>query len=68
MRKYKVGSTKYNEKEFIEKFARKWNHKLTKFTGRIPGGGKYLIGWFHLENMFRIFLRTYNWRKRNEKI
>ena len=61
MRKYKVGSAKYNEDEFINKFARKWNYKLIKYMGTKH---KILIGWFNLEKMFRVFLRAYNWRKK----
>jgi len=57
MRKYKVGSTKYNEEEFINKFARKWNYKLQKYTK-----GFAIIGWINLEYMFRVFLRAYKWR------
>ena len=48
----------------IEKFTKKWNYKLTKYTGYLPGGGKYLIGWLNLEHMFRVFLRAYNWRNK----
>ena len=61
MKRHKVGSTKMNEEEFINQFARKWNYKLLKHTRKV------LIGWFNIEHMLRVFLRAYNWRK-NEKI
>lgn len=61
MKKYKVGSAKYNEEEFINKFAKKWNYKLMKYMGKEH---KILIGWLNLEKMFRVFIRTYNWRKK----
>ena len=47
---------KIPEREFVEKFARKWNWKLLKFN-------KVLTGWINLEYMLRVFLRAYNWRK-----
>jgi len=50
------------ECDFIEKFAQKWNYKLMKYLPRFKGCG-VLVGWIHLEEMFRVFLRAYNWRK-----
>lgn len=43
---------KKKEREFIEKFAKRWHEKL-----RYWGGG--YIGWLNVKRMLMIFLRTY---------
>lgn len=46
---------KISEKEFIEKFADKWNEKLRKYLGNY-------IGRLNLIYMLRIFLKAYKGR------
>ena len=53
---------KINENEYIEKFARRWNEKLTDFTTSEEDERKNYVGWVNLKHMLKIFLNGYKKR------
>jgi len=53
------------ENEFIEKFAIRWNEKLTEFTTR-SGEEKVYVGSLHLQRMLKYFLKAYKKMKKEE--